>query len=47
MGNILDPGIQKQLFRVSLILESLKDKNVLSVNHDLIFVDSKQKKMNI
>lgn len=36
-GNILDPSIQKRMVKDNLILESLRNKDVISVNHDLIF----------
>jgi hypothetical protein len=36
-GNILDPSIQKRMITDNIILESLKNKDVISVNHELIF----------
>lgn len=36
-GNILDPSIQKRMVKDNIILESLRNKDVISVNHDLIF----------
>jgi hypothetical protein len=36
-GNIFDPSIQKRMITDNIILESLKNKDVISVNHELIF----------
>ncbi|AZV45658.1 hypothetical protein BAOM_p005 (plasmid) [Peribacillus asahii] len=40
--NFLEPTIQKQMFKNAFIFESLKNKDVLSVNHEMIFEESKQ-----
>ena len=40
--DILDPAMQKHLVKDSLILESLTNKDVFSINHELIFGDTQQ-----
>lgn len=41
-NDILDPSIQKQFVKDSLILESLKgQQNVLNVNPNMVYVDNK------
>ena len=36
-NDFLDPAVQKQVFRDTFILDSLKNKDVLSVNHEMVF----------
>ncbi|MCT1389837.1 hypothetical protein M4D76_16195 [Peribacillus frigoritolerans] len=36
-NDFLDPAIQKQVFKDTFILDSLKNKDVLSVNHEQVF----------
>ena len=41
-NDILEPNIQKQFVKDSLILESLKGQNVLNVNPQMVFADNKE-----
>lgn len=36
-NDFLDPAVQKQVFRDTFILDSLKNKDVLSVNHEQVY----------